>query len=78
MQVTIDQDLCCSAGQCVLAAPDVFDQSDDDGLVRLRRAIPGPGLHADVRLAAALCPSGAISVTGTTPAPDTRDAPGRT
>ena len=72
MQVTIDQDLCCSAGQCVLAAPEVFDQSDDDGLVRLRRPSPGAGLHADVRLAAALCPSGAITVAE---APDVSSIP---
>ncbi|WP_371477244.1 ferredoxin [Kitasatospora sp. NBC_00315] len=64
MQVNVDQDRCCSSGQCVLAAPEVFDQSDDDGLVRLRQPSPGPDLAADVRLAAALCPGGAISVTG--------------
>ncbi|MFI6447142.1 ferredoxin [Kitasatospora sp. NPDC050543] len=62
MQVTIDQDRCCSSGQCVLTAPEVFDQSDEDGLVRLRQVSPSPTRFADVRLAAALCPGGAISV----------------
>lgn len=62
MQVSVDQDRCCSSGQCVLAAPDVFDQNDDDGLVTLLLHRPGTGLAADVRLAAALCPGGAITV----------------
>ncbi|MFD0262214.1 ferredoxin [Kitasatospora indigofera] len=68
MQVILDQDRCCSSGQCVLTAPEVFGQSDEDGLVMLRRSSPEPGLYADVRLAAALCPGGAITVgeaTGT-------------
>ncbi|KJK59349.1 ferredoxin [Saccharothrix sp. ST-888] len=62
MHVTIDQDRCCGAGQCVLTAPTVFDQGDDDGLVRLRTDRPEPAVQSDVRLAAALCPGGAITV----------------
>ena len=30
MKVVIDQDKCVGAGQCVLLAPDVFDQRDED------------------------------------------------
>ncbi|MFC9324356.1 ferredoxin [Kitasatospora sp. NPDC057015] len=62
MQVILDQDRCCSSGQCVLTAPEVFEQSDDDGLVVLRREQPDPARYPDVRLAAALCPGGAITV----------------
>ncbi|MFJ3791619.1 ferredoxin [Kitasatospora sp. NPDC090091] len=62
MQVSVDRDRCCSSGQCVRTAPDVFDQDDRDGLVRLRAAAPAPGQFADVRLAAELCPGGAITV----------------
>lgn len=40
MNVTIDEDKCCGAGQCVLIAPDVFDQRDDDGIVILLDAQP--------------------------------------
>jgi len=32
MRVTVDQDRCIAAGQCVAAAPDVFDQRDEDGM----------------------------------------------
>ncbi|MCU1627796.1 MAG: ferredoxin [Pseudonocardia sp.] len=62
MRITIDEDRCCAAGQCVLAAPDVFDQRDDDGIVILLDADPGPDQHAAVRDAAAACPAAAIMV----------------
>ncbi|MFD9128405.1 ferredoxin [Kitasatospora sp. NPDC059571] len=65
MQVTVDQDRCCGSGQCVLTAPAVFDQSEDDGLVRLLRERPAPDGQSSVRLAAALCPGGAISIRET-------------
>ncbi|MCX5214875.1 ferredoxin [Kitasatospora sp. NBC_00240] len=69
MQVILDQDRCCSSGQCVLTAPEVFEQSDEDGLVTLRQEHPAPGLHADVRLAAVLCPGGAITASEAAGAP---------
>jgi ferredoxin len=60
MKVIIDQDLCVSAGQCVLSAPDVFDQRDEDGAVVLLAENPSDELTGDVREAAALCPARAI------------------
>jgi len=33
VRVLADRDRCVGAGQCVLSAPDVFDQSDQDGRV---------------------------------------------
>ncbi|MFE3638713.1 ferredoxin [Streptomyces sp. NPDC059168] len=62
MQVSVDRDRCCGAGQCVMAAPDVFDQGEDDGLVLLRPGAAGQAAHADLELAAGLCPAGAITV----------------
>ncbi|MER7988719.1 ferredoxin [Streptomyces noursei] len=59
MRITIDSDRCVGAGQCVLSAPQVFDQ-DEDGIVSLLAA-PGADEAAKVRIAAALCPSGAIT-----------------
>jgi ferredoxin len=64
MKVTIDTDKCIASGQCVLSAPDVFDQRDDDGLVILLNDNPPPQLADDVRQAAALCPALAIVVEG--------------
>ncbi|MEU6714571.1 ferredoxin [Nonomuraea purpurea] len=60
MKVTVDEAKCCGAGQCVLLAPEVFDQREDDGIVVLLEAEPAEGLHAAVREAAAVCPAGAI------------------
>ncbi|WP_324603827.1 MULTISPECIES: ferredoxin [unclassified Streptomyces] len=63
--VRVDQARCCSAGQCVSTAPDVFAH-DEDGLVTLVEggaAEDRPALTDRLRLAAALCPSGAIQLT---------------
>ncbi|MFJ4439342.1 ferredoxin [Streptomyces sp. NPDC088923] len=61
-QVTVRAGVCVGAGQCVLAAPRVFDQGEEDGLVRLLAPRPAPALLADAREAARRCPSGAITV----------------
>ncbi|MBR7831080.1 ferredoxin [Actinospica sp. MGRD01-02] len=62
MKLTVDQDVCCGAGQCVLLAPEVFDQREQDGIVVLLDETPADALHEVVREAAAVCPAGAISV----------------
>jgi ferredoxin len=62
MQVTIDQNKCVAAGQCVLAAGAVFDQREDDGIAFLLDASPPAELHDAVRRAAALCPARAVSI----------------
>jgi ferredoxin len=62
MKVTVEQDKCVSAGQCVLNAGEVFDQRDDDGVVLLLNDSP-PSEHAvNVRNAAAACPALAIDI----------------
>lgn len=63
MKVTVDEDKCCGAGSCVLAAPDVFDQRDEDGIVVLLDAEPAEDQHAAVRDAAAVCPAAAIALS---------------
>ena len=65
MRVIVDQNKCMASGQCVLTADAVFDQREDDGTVVLLDAAPPPELHDDVRRAAALCPSRAITVVET-------------
>jgi ferredoxin len=64
MQITVDQDKCCGAGQCVLLAPDVFDQREEDGIVTLLDPAPPAGLHDAVRQAAVVCPAAAIRING--------------
>jgi ferredoxin len=62
MHVTGDRGVCAGAGQCVLAAPDVFDQDDDDGLVLVLQEQPGEDQREAVEEAAETCPSGAVHV----------------
>ncbi|MCG5220760.1 ferredoxin [Streptosporangium sp. KLBMP 9127] len=63
MKVTVDQDACTGSGQCVLIAPEVFDQRDTDGIVVLLSDSPDPLRHEDVREAARICPALAITLT---------------
>ncbi|MET9295593.1 ferredoxin [Streptomyces sp. NPDC003077] len=62
MKITLEEDKCCAAGQCVLVAPEVFDQRDEDGVVVLLDAAPPAEQHEAVREAAAICPAAAIQV----------------
>jgi ferredoxin len=63
MKVTVDRDKCCGAGTCVLVAPDVFDQGEDDGIVILLNAEPPADLQATVREATRVCPAAAIQLS---------------
>ncbi|WP_328912169.1 MULTISPECIES: ferredoxin [unclassified Streptomyces] len=63
MRVHVDQEKCCGSGLCVLTAPGVFDQRDEDGIVLLLAPEPPEPIRPDVREASTVCPSGAITVT---------------
>ncbi|WP_245656511.1 ferredoxin [Microtetraspora fusca] len=52
--------MCTGAGLCVIAAAEVFDQRDEDGLVALLRPEPPAEAQAAVRQAALFCPTRAI------------------
>ncbi|MCK1797757.1 ferredoxin [Streptomyces sp. XM4193] len=62
MKVTVDDDRCCGAGSCVLVAPEVFDQREEDGIVLVLDESPPADRHQSVREAAAVCPTSTISV----------------
>jgi len=64
VKVTIEADKCVGAGLCVLSAPDVFDQREDDGVVILLNENPGHDRTDDVQEAASLCPARVIQVQG--------------
>ncbi|MCW2881406.1 MAG: ferredoxin [Sphaerisporangium sp.] len=64
MKVEVDKEKCCGAGQCVMIAPDVFDQGDGDGVVILLRDTPAPEHRDGVREAVAVCPAAAIAIVG--------------
>ena len=60
-QIVVDVTRCVGAAQCVLSAPDLFDQ-DDDGFVMLLEERPTGELEQSAGVAATLCPSQAITV----------------
>ena len=62
MKVAADIKNCCSSGMCVVRAPEVFSQREDDGLVLVLQANPPPELYKAVRDAAAGCPVAAITI----------------
>ena len=62
MKVKVDVPKCVAAGQCVAAAPTVFDQSEDDGSVILLKVSPDPSEWQKTRDAARLCPAMAIHI----------------
>jgi ferredoxin len=62
MHVSINESRCIAAGQCVLNAPEVFDQREDDGIVEILNENPEAGAYASVRLAVRLCPADVITL----------------
>lgn len=62
MHITVDYDLCAGHGQCLLAAPDVFDLPDDVEQVVVLNADPPDSEREAVVRAAAMCPSQALRI----------------
>ena len=62
LKVKVDREKCVGAGQCVMAAPDVFDQQEEDGIVILLDESPDESRRAKVTKAARLCPAKVIEV----------------
>ena len=60
MKIVVDMDLCADHGQCVYAAPEVF-QLDDNGKL-VFKAEPDESLRDLVEEAADVCPMQAISI----------------
>ncbi len=59
MKIVVDRERCVGAGMCVLTAPEVFDQDDEDGKVKVLDPEPD-----DVADAVQLCPAAAIAIDG--------------
>jgi ferredoxin len=59
MRVHVDLDACESHGQCVFAAPEVFEFDDDD--VITWDATPDDALREKIEQAVRLCPVEAIT-----------------
>ncbi|WP_106131497.1 ferredoxin [Pseudosporangium ferrugineum] len=62
MRIVVDEERCTASGQCVVVAPDVFDQRESDGIVVLLAVSPSPQQENGVLRAAEVCPTVAITV----------------
>jgi ferredoxin len=60
MRITVDVDKCVGAGVCAMAAPEIFDQNDDDGIVVVLDHNPPAHQEDAVRDAAARCPAAVL------------------
>ncbi|GAA1072806.1 ferredoxin [Nocardiopsis composta] len=63
LRLHADTEVCAGAGQCVRAAPDLFDQDDDGLVVLLRTEVPAEARERALA-AADWCPSGAVALRG--------------
>nr|WP_197688193.1 MULTISPECIES: ferredoxin [unclassified Actinoplanes] len=64
-RVQLDEPRCIAAGQCVMTAPDVFDQRDEDGVAIILEETPAPEHLDAVRDAVAICPAAALHLIDT-------------
>lgn len=60
LQVTLDAGRCAASGSCARVAPTVFRLAD--GALTVLDASPPATLRGDVEVAAAICPTAAITV----------------
>jgi len=63
MKVTVERDLCIGAGTCVMTAPAVFDQDQDDAVVIVLDESPPESERAAVEDAVIRCPAAVIHLT---------------
>jgi ferredoxin len=64
MKVIRDADRCELHGECVMAAPEVFEIEDDKDIVTVINPEPGEELRGKVEEAVLMCPMSALSVEG--------------
>jgi ferredoxin len=62
VRIELDTDLCQAYGNCLLAAPDVFELTEATPVVVLREPQPDEGRRAEVEEAALSCPVQALTL----------------
>ena len=62
MKITVDLDVCEAHGECVAAAPEIFDLGDDDDVVTVLQAEPDEDLREEALAAQKSCPVDAIRI----------------
>ena len=64
MRIEVDRDRCAGHGQCLLAAPTVFDLDETAHQVIVLDPEPAEDLRGAVQRAVSMCPMGALEVLG--------------
>ena len=62
MRVIVDLDVCQAHGDCVVAAPEIFDLGEEDDVVTVLLPEPGEELRAMAERAVQDCPVTAIRI----------------
>jgi ferredoxin len=62
MKLVVDFDACAAHGDCVVAAPRLFDLGDDDDVVRVLIDEPGEEFRSEAQAAVDACPMVAIRI----------------
>jgi ferredoxin len=62
MKIRVDAESCVASGMCAFTAPEVFDQSEENGVVVVKCSEPPEEQHEAVRQAVWNCPAQVISV----------------
>lgn len=62
MRVIVDFSACAAHGDCVVAAPEIFELGDDDDVVRVLIEEPPEELRASAQAASDACPMMAIRI----------------
>ena len=62
MEVIRDANRCELHGECVMAAPDIFEIEDDKDAVTVMNPEPGEHLRSKVEQALLMCPMSALSL----------------
>ena len=62
MKVIVDLDVCSAHGDCVVAAPEIFDLGEDDDVVTVINPEPDEELRAIAERAEQDCPVTAIRI----------------
>jgi ferredoxin len=62
VRVGIDLTRCAGYGNCIEAAPEVFDMADDEDVAIVLTENPGPEHAEAVRKAARVCPADAVLI----------------
>ena len=74
LRISADSGRCIGSGQCVLTAPDLFDQDEDGIVVLLTESVTTGPDAALARQAEHLCPAAALRVAAGDP--DAEGQPG--